>query len=38
MTNIDIFSGSATEMDDGKQLLMYTSVIAEKQPLSLIHI
>ena len=26
------FSGSATEMDDGKQLLMYTSVIAEKQP------
>ena len=27
------FSGSATEMDDGKQLLMYTSVIAEKQPL-----
>ena len=26
------FSGSATEMDDGRQLLMYTSVIAEKQP------
>ena len=26
------FSGSATQMDDGKQLLMYTSVIAEKQP------
>lgn len=26
------FSGSATEMDDGKQLLMYTSVVAEKQP------
>ena len=26
------FSGSATVMDDGKQLLMYTSVIAEKQP------
>ena len=26
------FSGSATEMDDGKQLLMYTSVVVEKQP------
>ena len=26
------FSGSATEMDDGRQLLMYTSVVAEKQP------
>ena len=26
------FSGSATQMDDGKQLLMYTSVVAEKQP------
>lgn len=26
------FSGSATEMDDGKQLLMYTSVVSEKQP------
>ena len=26
------FSGSATKMDDGKQLLMYTSVVAEKQP------
>ena len=26
------FSGSATVMDDGKQLLMYTSVVAEKQP------
>lgn len=26
------FSGSATQMDDGRQLLMYTSVVAEKQP------
>lgn len=26
------FSGSAVEMDDGKQLLLYTSVVAEKQP------
>ena len=26
------FSGSATEMDDGRQLLMYTSVVSEKQP------
>ena len=26
------FSGSATEMDDGRQLLLYTSVVSEKQP------
>ncbi len=26
------FSGSAVEMDDGRQLLLYTSVISEKQP------
>ena len=26
------FSGSATEMDDARQLLMYTSVVSEKQP------
>lgn len=26
------FSGSAAEMDDGRQLLMYTSVVTEKQP------
>ena len=26
------FSGSAVEMADGKQLLLYTSVVAEKQP------
>ena len=26
------FSGSATELDDGRQLLLYTSVVSEKQP------
>lgn len=26
------FSGSAVEMEDGRQLLLYTSVVAEKQP------
>ena len=26
------FSGSAAELDDGRQLLLYTSVVSEKQP------